>query len=101
MGYYDGTSEEDVTQATLERQQSLPPSYQELFSVTGSGNPNEDRCSLEVIVSARALGAEDNFLRRQESLPPQYKDVVQRSSSENHSLSGVMDNNSNNQDNLS
>ena len=102
--YYDGTSEEDVTQATLERQQSLPPSYEELFSVTaltGSGNPNEDCCSLEVIVSARALRAEDNILGRQESLPPQYKDVVQRSSSENHSLSGVMDSNSNNHDNLS
>ena len=53
-----------MNRATLERQESLPPRYEEIYPVSG------------------ASGEEVNFIReapsleRQESLPPQYKDVI-------------------------
>ena len=84
----DGTNGEGASHATIERQLSHPPCYEEVFPSAGSDFPNEDHntecCSegSEVIVSAGASGA----VERQESLPPRYEDVIYTISSDTVSL---------------
>ena len=79
------SSAEYLNRIIIERQEMLPPSYEEIFSGPGLGIPDHDCSSvpnLEVIVLG-ASGEEDHFLgdtppslERQESLPPQYEDVI-------------------------
>ena len=79
------SSAEYLNRIIIERQEMLPPSYEEIFSGPWLGIPDDDCTSvpnLEVIVLG-ASGEENNFLggtppslERQESLPPQYKDVI-------------------------